>query len=261
VGKKTLVIANWKMNLTVHEASLYVHKLNDNLTNHRNVEVVLAPTMLCLQPLSLQIDHTMFKLASQNLYWKDDGAYTGEVSAHQLRGLVQYAIIGHSERRHIFYEHDKELRAKVQAAVRNHIIPILCIGETAHERSENETDAVLHDQIVGGLANLTAEEVEHIVIAYEPVWAISKGKDFAAHAVATPGIVEKAVKTIRRQIEHLYGKQAAESVRILYGGSLNSSNAAGFLTVKTLDGFLVGGASLIEHEFSGLIKAAHEREV
>lgn len=248
------------MNLTVHEASLYVHKLNGSMTNHRNVEIVLAPTMLCLQPLSLQIDHTKFKLASQNLYHKDDGAFTGEVSAHQLRGLVQYAIIGHSERRHIFHEHDKDLRAKVQAAVRNHITPILCIGETAHERSENETDAVLHDQIVGGLANLTAEEVEQIVIAYEPVWAISQGKDFADHVVATPTIVEKAVGSIRRQIEHLYGKQAAESVRILYGGSTNSSNAAGFMTVKSLDGFLIGGASLIEHEFIGLAKAAHERK-
>jgi triosephosphate isomerase len=261
VGRKTLVVANWKMNLTVHEASLYVNKLNDVLKNHRNVEIVLAPTLLALQSLSLQVDHNKFKLAVQNLYWRDEGAYTGEVSAHQLRGLVQYAIIGHSERRHIFHEQDKELRAKVQAAVRNHITPILCIGETAHERSEGETDAILHDQIVGGLANLTSDEVEDIVIAYEPVWAISKGKDFAKHAVATPSIVEKAIETIRKQIEHLYGKKAAQSVRVLYGGSTKMANAASFMGIRGLDGFLVGGASLIEHEFSGIIKAAHERTV
>lgn len=261
MGKQTLVVANWKMNLNIHEASLYIHKLNQNLVNHRNVEVVLGPTMLALQSLSLQIDHHKFKLAAQNLYWRDEGAFTGEVSAHQLRGLVQYAIIGHSERRHIFHEHDKDIRAKVQAAVRNHITPILCIGETAHERSENETEAVLHDQIVNGLTNLTAEEVETMVVAYEPVWAISKGKDFAGHAVATPSIVEHSIKIIRRQIDHLYGTQAAKAVRVLYGGSTNGANASGFMTVKGLDGFLVGGASLIEHEFAGIIKAAHERNV
>lgn len=257
---KTLIIANWKMNLTVGEASLYIHKLNNELTNHRNVEVSIAPTMLCLQPLSLQIDHRKFSLASQNMYWRDEGAYTGEVSAHQLRGLVKYAIVGHSERRHLFHEHDKDIRGKVQAAVRNHITPVLCVGETAAERAEGETMAVLHDQVVGGLANLTAEEVANVVIAYEPVWAISGGKDFAAHAVATPGDVKKAVHGIRRQIEHLFGKKAATSIRILYGGSTKGSNAAGFLTVSDLDGFLVGGASLLIDEFSGIISAAHKRE-
>lgn len=259
MGKKNVVIANWKMNLTVHEASLYVHKLNETVKAHRDVEVVLAPTMLCLQPLSLQIDHRKFKLASQNLYWRDEGAYTGEVSAHQLRGLVQYAIIGHSERRNVFHEHNKDIRSKVQAAVRNHIRPILCIGETAHEKAEGETNAVLHDQLVAGLSNLTADEVEQVVVAYEPVWAISGGKDFSGHAVATPSTVRQAVKVIRRHIAHLYGDVAAKAVTVLYGGSTNASNAAGFMTVEDLNGFLVGGASLIEHEFTGIIKAVHER--
>lgn len=248
------------MNLTVGEASLYVHKLNRELTNHRNVEVVLAPTMLCLQPLSLQIDHKKFSLAAQNLYWRDEGAYTGEVSAHQLHGLVKYAIIGHSERRHIFREHDKDIRAKVQAAVRNHITPVLCIGETAAERAAKETNSVLHDQVTGGLANLTAEEVEQMVIAYEPVWAISSGKNFADHAIATPGEISKAVSFIRRQVEHLFGKKAAKNVRVLYGGSVNSQNVRGLLTISDLDGFLPGGASLNVHEFSAIIKAAHERK-
>lgn len=256
---KTLIIANWKMNLTVSEASLYVHTLDKEISNHRNVDIALAPTMLCLQPLSLQVDHKKFKLAVQNLYWRDDGPYTGEVSAHQLRGLVQYAIIGHSERRHIFKEHDKEIRAKVQAAVRNHITPILCIGETAAERAEGETDAVLHDQLVGGLANLTAEEVAQTVIAYEPVWAISSGKDFDAHAVPTPAIVTKVIRSIRRQVAHLYGKEVAQAVRVLYGGSVNSDNAKGFLSSSEVNGFLVGGASLKQYEFSAIIAAAHER--
>lgn len=257
----TLVIANWKMNLTVHEASLYVHKLDHSIKNHRNVEVVLAPTLLCLQTLNLQIDHNKFKLAAQNLYWRDDGPFTGEVSAHQLRGLVRYAIIGHSDRRHKFFEHDKDIRAKVQAAVRNHITPVLCVGETTAERAAKETDAVLHDQIVGGLANLTAEEVEQVVIAYEPVWALSKGKDYNEHKAPTPEIVAKVCRSIRRQIEHLYGKESATSVRILYGGSVNSTNAASFMTIPELNGFLVGGASLNNQDFSNIIKAAHERDV
>lgn len=248
------------MNLTVGEASLYVHKLEKELKSHRDVEVVLAPTMLCLQPLSLQLDHRKFKLAAQNFYWRDEGPYTGEVSAHQLRGLVQYAIVGHSDRRHKFHEHDKDIRGKVQAAVRNRITPVLCVGETATERAEGETEAVLHDQIVGGLANLTAEEVEGMVIAYEPVWAISGGKDFANHATATPGDAAKAISAIRRQVEHLFGRKTAKGLRVLYGGSTNASNAAGFLTLDDLDGFLVGGASLSTHEFAGIVEAAHERK-
>lgn len=248
------------MNFTIHEASLHLHKLDKELVNHHNVEMVLAPTSLCLQPLSLQIHTGKFKLAAQNFYWRDDGAFTGEISAHQLRGLVKYVIVGHSERRHVFHEHEKDIRHKVQAAVRNHLIPILCVGETAAERADGETDAVLHDQIVSGLTNLTAEEVESMVIAYEPVWAISGGKDFGDHAVATPSDAAKAIKTIRRQVEHLFGKKAAQSVRVLYGGSSNGSNAAGFLTVPDLDGLLVGGASLKVSEFSKMVKAAHNRK-
>lgn len=238
------------MNLTIHEASLYVHKLSDKIKNHRNVEVVLAAGYLTLPSLSLQIDHRRFKLAAQNLYWRDEGAFTGEVSAHQLRGLVNYAIIGHSERRHVFGEKDKDIRAKVQAAVRNGITPILCVGETAHERAAKETAGVIHDQVVGGLANLTAEEVADIVIAYEPVWAIGTGTP------AVPKDVEHAVKLIRRQIEHLYGKTTAEAIRVIYGGSVAAHNASDFLQSPGVDGLLPGGSSLNAEEFSGIVEAA-----
>lgn len=257
---KKLIVGNWKMNLTIHEASLYVHKLAGSIKVHRNVEVVLAPTMLGLQPLSLQIDRRQFKLAAQNLYWRDEGAYTGEVSAHQLNGLVEYAIVGHSERRHIFGEHDKDIRAKVQASVRNGITPILCVGETAHEHAANETSGVLHDQVVGGLANLTSEEIADIVIAYEPVWALSNGKDFAKHVGPTSEDIEKAVRTIRNQIKHLFGEQTAENVRVLYGGSANSQNAASELAVPGVDGLLVGGASLNAEEFSAIVEIAHQSD-
>lgn len=240
------------MNLTVHESSVYMHKLGSQLKSHRNVEMVLAPSMLAVQSLSLQKERKMFKLASQNLYWKDEGAYTGEVSAHQLRGLVSYAIIGHSERRHVFGEHDKDVRNKVQAAVRHGITPILCVGETAHERASKETSGVLHDQIVGGLANLTADEVAELVVAYEPVWAIGTGDN------ALPSDVENAVHIIRRQIEHLYGRTTAAAVRVLYGGSVSSQNAASYLAGPSVDGLLIGGASLKAPEFKAIVEAAFE---
>lgn len=249
--RKKLIVGNWKMNLNVHEASLFVHRLGQRIHRHQDVEVAMAPTMLALQPLSMQIHRYHFKLVSQNFYWRDTGAYTGEVSAAQLRGLVDYGIIGHSERRHVFHETDKDTRAKVQAAIRNNITPILCIGETAHERAIGETNDVLHDQLVGGLANVTSSEIETMVIAYEPVWAIGTGKN------ALPHDVNLAVRTIRRQIAHLYGKQAAETVRILYGGSVTAESAADYLAIEGVDGLLVGGASLNEQAFAAIIEKAH----
>lgn len=250
-ARKKLIIGNWKMNLTIHEASILVHGLAGEIAVHRDVEVVLAPTYLALQSVSLQINRRQFKLAAQNFYWRDHGAYTGEVSAAQLRGLVDYALVGHSERRHIFHEHAKEIRSKVQAAVRCGIKPVLCIGETAHERATNETIAVLHDQILGGLANITSEELANVVIAYEPVWAIGTGDN------ATPHDVAKAIRAIRRQVAHLYGEKAAAEIRVLYGGSVTPDSAPTYLATEGVDGLLVGGASLSVPSFAAIAKSAH----
>ena len=249
---KTLIVGNWKMNLGVGEASLYVHELSKLVKAHNDVEVVLAPTALALQTLSLQVNHRQFKLAAQNFYWRDHGAYTGEISASQLRGIVQFGLVGHSERRHIFHDSDKDIRAKVQAAIRNHITPILCVGETAFEKSEGETVAVLHDQLIGGLANITSEELEQIVIAYEPVWAIGTGQN------ALPHDVSMAIRAIRSQIKHLYGVKASEEIAVLYGGSVTADSASDYLILPDVDGLLVGGASLDAHAFSDIIKKAHK---
>lgn len=249
---KKLIVANWKMNLNTHEASLFVHKLAGMVPVHRDVEVVLAPTLLALQSLSLQVDRHQFKLAVQNLYWRDSGAFTGEVSATQLRGVADYAIVGHSERRHIFHETDKDVRNKVQAAIRNEIKPILCIGETAQERTDGEMREVLHDQLVGGLANITSEELQHITLAYEPVWAIGTGNN------AMPDDVKMAADAIRNQIKHLYGAKAADEIRILYGGSVKPESAASYLAIDGIDGLLVGGASLDAHGFSDIVAKAHK---
>jgi triosephosphate isomerase len=248
---KKLIVGNWKMNLNTHEASLYVHKLAGLIEVHRDVDVVLAPTLLALQSLSLQVDRRQFKLAVQNLYWRDSGAFTGEVSATQLHGVADYAIVGHSERRHIFHETDKDIRNKVQAAIRNNIKPILCVGETANERTDGETTSVLHDQLVGGLANITSEELQYVAVAYEPVWAIGTGNN------AMPDDVKKATVAIRNQVKHLYGAAASDELRILYGGSVTAESAADYLAIDGVDGLLVGGVSLDAHGFSEIVRKAH----
>ena len=250
--RKKLIIGNWKMNLNMQEASLYLHKLMEVLKPRRDVEVVVAPTTLTLQSLSLQINRRIAKLAAQNCYWRDHGAYTGEVPAAHLRGIADYVLIGHSERRYIFIESDKDIRLKVQAAIRNRLQPILCIGETAQERALGETRDVLADQLTSGLANVTAEELDRVVIAYEPIWAIGTGDN------AKPVDVKKATQMIRQHVAHLYGKKAAEEVRILYGGSITVDSAADYLAISGLDGLLVGAASLDIHQFTEIIEKAQK---
>src|SRR3954465_4040839 len=140
--RKILIVANWKMHLNASQASLLVHRLHERIKIYRDIEVVLAPTMLTLQPLSVQIDRRKFRLAAQNAYWQDEGAFTGEVSFTMLRDLVHYAIVGHSERRHVFHESLEMVRDKMAAAVRNEITPILCVGETKQEKEDGETKQV-----------------------------------------------------------------------------------------------------------------------
>lgn len=248
---KKLIIGNWKMNLTIHESSMLAHRLEKLVRARHDVEVVLAPSFLALQSIALQINHRQFKLAAQNLYWRDSGAYTGEVSASQLHGLVQYAIIGHSERRHIFSENEKEIRLKVQAAIRNHIRPVLCVGETAIEKADGETREVVNEQLTSGLANITSEEVDRVVIAYEPVWAIGTG------SFAPTKDVEAVIKMIRGQLSHLFGEESSNRAVILYGGSVSPENATDYLATPGVDGLLIGGMSFNVHAFSDVIKAAH----
>ncbi len=244
--------------MTVAQSSLLLHHLEKSIKAHREIEVVLAPSMLALQPLSVQIDRHKFRLCAQNAYFKDEGAYTGEVSFEMLTDIVHYALVGHSERRHVFGESLSTIRDKVSAAFRNEIVPILCVGETKNEKLMGETSRVIHDQLTTAISDLTAEEVEKLVVAYEPVWAISNGKDFADHEIAKPDEVEKAVKTIRHNINELYGAKAAERVRVLYGGSSDAANASAYLSIEGIDGLLPGGASLNYHEFSTMVERAEQ---
>lgn len=251
-GKKTIIVGNWKMFNNVHQSSTLLHRLHQHTATHRDVEVVIAPGFLSLQPLSLEIDRRRIKLASQDGYFKDEGAFTGEVSFSQLRNLVDYAIIGHSERRIYFGEDLKLIQDKVAAAVRNGITPILCVGETAEERRDKETKVVLHDQVTTAIANLTAEEVSEMVIAYEPVWAIST---FGGE-IAKPSVVKDDLKFIRKQISDLYGAQTAKKMRIIYGGSVDDSTIGGYLDIPDCDGALPGSASLNYHKFTKMVEVA-----
>src|SRR3990167_4491314 len=226
--RRNLIVANWKMNLDTAQASLLLHRLQERIKIHQDVEVVLAPSMLTLQPLSLQLDRRKFRLAAQNAYFKDEGAFTGEVSFTMLQDLVHYVIVGHSERRLYFNENLDIVRDKVAAAVRNDISPILCVGETQTERRAGETRQVLHDQMMTALSNLTSDDIEKIVVAYEPVWAISTFDGI----LAKPDEVKKDMDFIRSQIRHLYGEKAADKTRILYGGSVDDQIVRGYLEIE-----------------------------
>jgi len=256
--RRLLIVGNWKMHLNASQASILVHRLHERIETYRDIEVVLAPAMLTLQPLSLQIDRRKFRLAAQNAYWRDEGPFTGEVSFTMLRDLVHYALVGHSERRHVFHESLEMIRDKTAAAVRNEITPILCVGETGPEREEGETKQVLHDQLMSALSNLTSGEVAQMVIAYEPVWAISDGSNFKEHLIAKPDQVEAAVKYIRGYVTDVFGEKAGKEIRILYGGSTVPDVVQGFLDVPGVDGFLVGGASLNYHLFSDIVTQARK---
>lgn len=253
--KRTLIVGNWKMNLNTHQASLLVKRLDDNIETHREIEVVLAPSMLSLQPLSVQIDRRKFRLAAQNAYFKDEGAFTGEVSFAMLHDLAHYVIVGHSERRIYFEESLETIRDKVQAAVRNGISPILCIGENKHERAAGESKRVIHDQVNTALSNLTPDEIEKVVITYEPAWAIS---GFGG-TLAKPHEIEEAVKTIRSLIKHSFGESVAKNMRMLYGGSVDEHIVSGYLEIEGIDGLLVGAASLNYRKFSGIVEAAYRQ--
>jgi triosephosphate isomerase len=257
---RILIVGNWKMHFNASQASFYLHRLQERIKISRDVEVVLAPSMLVLQPLSLQIDRRKFRLAAQNAFYEDEGTYTGEVSVNMLRDLVHYVIVGHSERRHVLDETDDEIAKKVAACIRNDIMPILCIGETKHEREEGETKQVIHDQLSVALKNVTASDLSKVVIAYEPVWAISKGpSDTGPAHYAKPVQIEEAAGVINKNLAAMFGPKAASKVRLLYGGTVVPDIARGYLDIEGIDGFLVGGASLNYHQFSDIVDSAYRK--
>lgn len=254
MDKKLLIVGNWKMHLSVHQSSLLVHRLGERIAHHRDVEVVIAPSMLALQPLSVEIDRRRFRLAAQDAFYKDEGPCTGEVSFAMLGDLVHYAIVGHSWRRLNAGDTLDVVRDKVQAAIRNDIAPIICIGETKQERDAGEAKQVIHDQLTTALMNLTSKDIENVVLTYEPVWAIST----ADGIIAKPHDAESMISYMRSQVQELYGERAAKNMRVLYGGSVNEHDVRSYLELPEVDGVLVGAASLNYHQFAEIVRVAHQ---
>ena len=245
-----LIAGNWKMNTTVDEARALAKALASNLNGAPGVEVLLCPPFISLTTVGNQISGTTLKLGAQNLHPEPKGAFTGEVSPTMIAGLCDYVIVGHSERRALFREDDDFVNRKLLAALAHDIIPILCVGETLAQREANTTDEVLARQVIGGLKNVPPDA--DFVVAYEPVWAIGTGK------AASPYDAEQAIALIRQTISQQLGEQAADSTRILYGGSVKSSNIRDFITSDDIDGALVGGSSLDPDDFSGIVTATSQ---
>lgn len=246
-----LIVGNWKMNLGPHEASLLVHRLETKIKAVPGVEIVICPPFIDLYPIFRDLDQTKLHLGAQNIHYLDQGAFTGEISPTMLKGLVDYALIGHSERR-AMGEDDKLVAKKVAAAFRNDITPVLCVGENLSDREHNLSTKVVIDQLTANLHQLTASDVAELVVAYEPVWSIGTGK------FATPDQIMPVIHAIRNTVEELYGELSGSGVRVLYGGSVNPDNAHAYLNLDGINGLLVGGASLNYEEFVKIIKVAQK---
>jgi triosephosphate isomerase (TIM) len=245
------VAGNWKMNKTVAEARLLVAEMTPGLRAIKGVEKVLCPPFTALVAVSALLQGTDIGLGAQNLHWEAKGAYTGEVAPGMLAEFCQYVIIGHSERRTYFGETDETVNKKTIAAKTAGLIPIVCVGETLAEYESGLTAEVVSRQIRAGLKNLEMEFVSKVVVAYEPVWAIGTGR-------ASTGEDANAVikDHIRKPLSEMYGESAAQAVRVLYGGSVTSANAAEFFGQPDIDGALVGGASLKVEDFLKITQAA-----
>ncbi|MCG0239415.1 MAG: triose-phosphate isomerase [Firmicutes bacterium] len=247
-----LVAANWKMHKTVAEATAFVGALQAALGGSlpAGVEAAICPPFTALYPVGQLLRGTGIALGAQNLYKEDQGAFTGEVAPGMLAELgVRYVIVGHSERRSLFGEDDALVNAKVRAAFRHGLTPILCVGERLEEREAGETEAVVTRQVDRGLEGLSPAEVARLVIAYEPVWAIGTGR------AATGEDAAAVIRLIRERVAARFGREAAEALRIQYGGSVKPENAGEFARYPEIDGALVGGASLDPRSFAALIQA------
>ncbi|MEF3280445.1 MAG: triose-phosphate isomerase [Elusimicrobiota bacterium] len=243
-----MIAGNWKMHLRRDEARDLALAIKNGIDPDLKHEVLLAPTFTNLETVKNVISGSKILLAAQNMCWEEKGAFTGEVSPVQLKDMgCDYVIIGHSERRRIFGETDEMINKKIKSALKNSLKVIFCIGETLKERENQKTYEVLQTQIQNGVKEITKQEMEKIVIAYEPVWAIGTGK------TATPQQAEEAHIFVRKEIERLYDRDVASEIRILYGGSVKAENIDLLMAQPDIDGALVGGESLKADKFLRII--------
>jgi triosephosphate isomerase len=248
--RTSIVAGNWKMNKAPAEAAELARALLTDLTAIPGVDRVLCPPFVSLAAVAEVIRGTPVGLGAQNMYWKDAGAFTGEVSPLMLKGWCQYVILGHSERRQYFGETDETVNQKVKAALSHGLTPIICVGEVLAENQAGKTTEVVTRQTKGCYASLTAEQALRTVVAYEPVWAIGTG------LAATPEGANATIGQIRGVLAGLYTDEAAQAIRIQYGGSVTAANAAELMAQPEIDGALVGGASLKPTDFIAIVRAA-----
>jgi triosephosphate isomerase len=254
MSRKFLIAGNWKMNKTSAEACDLIDEIKSSVGKQTSVQVCVCPPFTSLSKVSDSIDKSEVFLGAQDMNAAQSGAYTGEISAEMLRDLyVSFVILGHSERRQLFGETNQVINKKIHAAIENNLKPIYCIGETLEERELGQTLDVVRTQVREGLENFPAHSIDNLVLAYEPIWAIGTGK------TATDEMAQEVHCDIRKVLSEMFGDSAADSIRILYGGSMKPENAAGLLAQKDVDGGLIGGASLTARAFVGIIEAAQSQ--
>jgi len=245
-----IIAGNWKLNNTINDGIELVKAIHFGLGNcPPDSEIIVAPPFTAISKVADFLQDSFIKVAAQNIFWEEAGAFTGEISGQMLKDAgADYVIIGHSERRQYFHETDETVNKKVKAAIRNELIPIVCVGETLSQRESHQVQEIITHQTLEGLKDLTQAEVSALVIAYEPVWAIGTGK------TATTLQAEEVHIMIRGLIAMQFGQDAADKIRIIYGGSVKASNSKELLAVPDIDGALIGGASLKASEFIEIIK-------
>ena len=249
-----LVIGNWKMHGTQAMARELAQAVRDGLKRPRGVEVVVCPPFTALPAAAEVLKGAAVALGAQNCHWEARGAFTGEISPAMLAELgCRWVLLGHSERRHVFRETDDEINRKMTAALRHGMAPVLCVGETEEERRQGLTFTVVEGQLRAGWAGLSPEDLARCVLAYEPVWAIGTG------AVATPAQAAEVHRYLRGLVSEVTSKELAQSVRILYGGSVKADNAQALTQEPDIDGVLVGGASLQAQSFITIAKKSAAR--
>ena len=247
--RKPIIAGNHKMNLTSVQTESLLQELKNNIANYGQVEIIICPPFTSLAIAKITTENTNIQLGAQNVHQAEKGAFTGEISAPMLKEVgCNWIICGHSERRHIYKESNEIVNNKIKATLNAGLKPILCVGETSEEREQQKTKEVLQNQLKGSLAGLTEAQLQTLVIAYEPVWAIGTGK------TATPNDANTGCGFIRKQIANLYGTKLAENIRILYGGSVKPANVKQLMNESDIDGALVGGASLKSADFTAIVK-------
>ncbi len=243
--RRPLIVGNWKMHMRLGEASELTRRVVDGCRGFDDVDLVLMPPFTALMTVASAISGSRIRLGAQDLHWEEKGAFTGEVSPVMLKDVgCAYALVAHSERRQLFGETDRSANRKVLAALAHNLVAVLCVGESDAERDRGVTFVVVDRQIKEGLKDVSESQLDNLVIAYEPIWAIGTGR------TATPAQAEEVHQSIRGQLAKLFGNQSAGRVRILYGGSVKADNVDDLMAEADIDGALVGGASLDASSFT-----------